>query len=94
MPRVIAPSRRSWQTLTASATQIVKSNALAHPPNLSGERKMDLKRRTVMLQRDIQRLLRVYTKETDERVGMIDVYKDEEDNYVIKPILGEPEYED
>ena len=34
-----------------------------------------------------------FTNETGERIGMIDVYKDENDSYVVKPILGEPEYE-
>ena len=44
------------------------------------------------LRDQITKILDDYTRETGERVALISVEKDIEDNYDITPVLGEPDY--
>jgi len=52
----------------------------------------NLKSEIEYLKSEIRTAMNKFTRITDERVGMIDIYKDDSDKYIVKPILGEPEY--
>ncbi len=52
----------------------------------------ELKIKIDYLNAEIKIAMDKFTNDTGERIWMIDIYKDENDGYIVKPILGEPEF--